>query len=144
VKQRVLEDSLFHLGRLNPVRCMRPIAGGVRLVIRQPAAAVRRSASRAGEALVVFTNCHQLRGRHPRVPWLAAVVSLLGAAALAVMRDGLPVSPARRSRWRSFRAGARVHTRARVPGARIPLSASDRKALAHRRDSPGVNLAPAG
>ncbi len=72
VKQRVLEDALWHLGRLKPEWVERPIAG-VEWAYRHRARLSVRFVARRGEALVGFherassfvadiRNCHVLAG----------------------------------------------------------------------------------
>ena len=128
VKQRVLEDALWHLGRLKPEQIMRPIAG-VEWDYRHRARLSVRYVARKAQALVGFherassfvadiRECHVLAG-----PVGSLLVPLRSLVSAMDARQRLP-----QIEVAVVQAGACVHT---VLVFRVldPLSASDRKAL---------------
>jgi 23S rRNA (uracil1939-C5)-methyltransferase len=129
IKQRVLEDALWHLGRLRPDQVLRPI-GGVLWGYRHRARLSVRFVARKGEALVGFherassfvadiKECRILAG-----PVSSLLVPLRALVTGLVLRKRLP-----QIEVAVVQAGGRVHT---VLVFRIldALPQSDRDALA--------------
>jgi 23S rRNA (uracil1939-C5)-methyltransferase len=105
VKQRALEDALWHLGRLRPDRVLRPVQG-IAWAYRHRARLSVRYVARKGAVLVGFherassfvaemTQCHVLAGRVGEL--IGPLRELIGAMELrqrlpqiemAVMQDG--------------------------------------------------------
>jgi 23S rRNA (uracil1939-C5)-methyltransferase len=128
VKQRVLEDALWHLGRLKPEQIMRPIAG-VEWGYRHRARLSVRYVARKAQALVGFHErassfvaeigvCHVLAG--PVGSLLMPLRSLVSAMDARQRLPQIEVAV--------VQAGSSVRT---VLVFRVldPLSASDRNAL---------------
>ena len=129
VKQRVLEDALWHLGRLRADQILRPVAG-VEWAYRHRARLSVRFVARKGGALVGFherassfvadmSECHVLAG--PVGSLLGPLRSLLSALDVRQRLPQIEVAV--------VQAGAQVRT---VLVFRIlaPLSEADRAALA--------------
>ena len=128
VKQRVLEDALWHLGRVKPDQILRPVAG-VPWGYRHRARLSVRYVARKGEALVGFHErsssfvadigqCHVLAG-----PVGSLLMPLRALVSSMDLRQRLP-----QIEVAVVRAGAQVRT---VLVVRIldPLSESDRASL---------------
>jgi 23S rRNA (uracil1939-C5)-methyltransferase len=138
-KQRVLEDALWHIGRLRPDRMLRPVAGP-QWGYRHRARLSVRYVARRGQALVGFHErassfvadigqCHVLAG-----PAGSLLMPLRALVTSLSIRQRLP-----QIEIAVVRAGAQVRT---VLVFRVldPPSAADRAALAQFGAAHGVSV----
>jgi len=94
IKQRVLEDALWHLGRLRPGRVLRPIEGEFWAIatgrVFRCATSPRRAAcwsASTSAAAATWPTCASARAAVPRQPPAAALRELVGGLSL---RERLP------------------------------------------------------
>ena len=169
LKQRVLEDALWHLARLRPQNVLRPIVGPI-WNYRQRARLSVRFVAKKGGALVGFherassyvadmTTCEVLPARvaelivalrelvgslslRDRLPQIEVAVAERAEAIVLVLRVLQPPTGADLERLRAFRArhGVSLWLQPSGPESAAPLDAQDDRALALALPEFGVTI----